>query len=361
MKVYLVGGAVRDKLMGLPVKECDWVVVGATQEVMIGQGYKQVGKDFPVFLHPKTKEEYALARTERKTGHGYDGFTVHADPNITLEQDLLRRDLTINAIAEDTEGQLIDYFGGVNDIKNRILRHVSSAFEEDPLRLIRLCRFKARFPDFSIHPETMVLCQKMVKTGEIDHLTPERVWLEWQKVFRTGSPDQFIKALHQMQAWAVLMPEFNQIEEDMKRVKRAAETMKNDHLMATLGWYLKPEVQQAALQALRLPKNIIALSALARKINAYYLDNQLILTANELLDALYQWDVFRRPSRFKDAFKIVQATIDINQRASKLPNMIDEIVSVRLEISERQGLNGQEIAEVLYQKRLQRCQEALKN
>lgn len=360
MKVYLVGGAVRDKLMGLPVKECDWVVVGATPKKMIAQGYKQVGKDFPVFLHPKTKEEYALARTEKKTGHGYDGFTVHADPSVTLEQDLLRRDLTINAIAEDAEGKLIDYFGGEKDIKNRVLRHVSCAFEEDPLRLIRLCRFQARFPAFSIHPETIELCEKMVESGEIDYLTPERVWLEWQKVFRTGNPGLFIKVLNHMQAWAVLMPMFTQVNEDIKRIEQAARSIRDDRLMAVLGWYLTADTLQKALKALRLPKDILTLSRLVRDIYAYNQETQLVLTAEQLVDVLYRWDVFRRLSRFKDAFMIIQTIVDLDPKALDITEIAEDVVKVKLHESEMSGLSGKEIAAVLYQKRLQSCREALK-
>jgi len=173
---YLVGGAVRDRLLGLTVIDRDWVVVGATPDRMVAQGYTPVGKDFPVFLHPKTHEEHALARTERKQGHGYKGFVVMASPDVTLEEDLARRDLTINAMAEDEQGQVIDPYGGQRDLAARLFRHVSAAFVEDPVRILRLARFAARFTDFTVAPETAALMRDMVDAGEVDHLVPERVW-----------------------------------------------------------------------------------------------------------------------------------------------------------------------------------------
>ena len=183
MEVYLVGGAVRDALLGRPVTERDWVVVGATPEILLSQGYKPVGQDFPVFLHPGSGEEYALARTERKSGHGYHGFICDATPAITLEEDLLRRDLTINAMAQRPDGTLVDPYGGQADLENRVLRHVSAAFGEDPLRVLRVARFAARYAPlgFTIAPETLALMQRMSHDGEISHLTPERVWQETRK------------------------------------------------------------------------------------------------------------------------------------------------------------------------------------
>src|SRR3990170_6010589 len=177
MKIYLVGGAVRDKLLGLPVKDRDYVVVGGTPDEMVAKGFKPVGADFPVFLHPVTKEEYALARTERKSGHGYKGFKVYSAPDVTLEDDLRRRDLTINAIAEDDQGRIIDPFGGAEDLRRGVLRHVSPAFSEDPLRILRVARFAARFAGrgFRVAPETNELMRKIVKSGEVDHLVAERV------------------------------------------------------------------------------------------------------------------------------------------------------------------------------------------
>ena len=192
MKVYLVGGAVRDKLLGIPVKEKDWVVVGSTTQEMRDKGYKQVGKDFPVFINPKTGEEYALARTERKSGHGYTGFEFDTNPNVTLEEDLARRDLTINAIAQDEDGTLIDPFNGQEDIKNKKLRHVSDAFSEDPLRVLRVARFKANLKNFEITKETLQKIEKVVTSNEMKYLTGERIWLELTK---SHDPLRFFFAL----------------------------------------------------------------------------------------------------------------------------------------------------------------------
>lgn len=209
MRIYLVGGAVRDKLLGRPVADHDHVVVGAAPEQMLAQGFRPVGKDFPVFLHPQTGEEYALARTERKTGRGYHGFAFQADPGVTLEQDLARRDLTINAIAEDEHGALVDPHGGVRDLEARVLRHVSPAFVEDPVRLLRVARFAARFAPlgFVVAEETMALMRQMVRDGEVDHLVPERVWAETRKALGEAQPSAFLRVLREAGALAVLFPE----------------------------------------------------------------------------------------------------------------------------------------------------------
>lgn len=209
MKTYLVGGAVRDQLLGLKVKDRDWLVVGAAPETLLAQGFQQVGADFPVFLHPKTKEEYALARTERKNGLGYNGFICDFSPDVSLEQDLLRRDLTINAIAQDEKGEIFDPYSGVQDLENRILRHVSPAFREDPLRVLRVARFAARFHTFGfkIAPETMQLMQAMANSGELENLTAERVWLETQKAFATDNPHIYFEVLRNVGALSVLFPE----------------------------------------------------------------------------------------------------------------------------------------------------------
>jgi len=209
MRIYLVGGAVRDKLLGRPVTDHDHVVVGAHPEQMRELGYRPVGKDFPVFLHPQTSEEYALARTERKTGHGYHGFAFHADPSVTLEEDLARRDLTINAMAQAEDGSLVDPFHGKRDLDARLLRHVSPAFVEDPVRLLRVARFAARFAPlgFTVAPETMALMRQMVKNGEVDHLVPERVWQETRKALGEAQPSAFVRVLREAGALAVLFPE----------------------------------------------------------------------------------------------------------------------------------------------------------
>lgn len=211
MQIYAVGGAVRDKLLGLPVKDRDYVVVGSTPEAMTSLGYRPVGKDFPVFLHPYTHEEYALARTERKTGKGYKGFQVHADPDVTLEQDLARRDLTMNAIAEDEQGQLIDPYHGVNDIQARVLRHVSPAFSEDPVRILRAARFAARFTEFSVADETMALMRNMVEDGEVDALVPERVWQELAKGLMEQQPSRMFAVLRACGALQRILPELDRL------------------------------------------------------------------------------------------------------------------------------------------------------
>ena len=205
--IYTVGGAVRDALLGLPVKDRDYVVVGADPEQLQALGYQPVGKDFPVFLHPDTHEEYALARTERKTAPGYAGFTFHAAADVTLEQDLMRRDLTINAIAMDKQGNLIDPYGGQADIQNKIFRHVSSAFAEDPVRILRLARFAARFPDFTIASETMQLMHTMVQAGEVDALVPERVWQELSRGLMEKKPSRLFQVLQECGALQKILPE----------------------------------------------------------------------------------------------------------------------------------------------------------
>ena len=206
MEIFLVGGAVRDALLGLPVKDRDWVVTGSTPETMLAAGYEQVGRDFPVFLHPQTHEEYALARTERKAGQGYTGFVCHAAPDVTLEQDLLRRDLTINAIAQSADGHYIDPWDGQNDIARRILRHVSPAFNEDPLRVLRVARFAARFADFTVADETMALMRQMVDDGEVDHLVAERVWQELARGLMEERPSRMFEVLRDWQQAHRLCP-----------------------------------------------------------------------------------------------------------------------------------------------------------
>jgi tRNA nucleotidyltransferase (CCA-adding enzyme) len=211
MKMWMVGGAVRDALLGLPVNDRDWVAVGATPQEMADLGYTPVGKDFPVFLHPQTKEEVALARTERKSAPGYRGFTIHADPNVTLEEDLLRRDLTINAIAQAEDGTLVDPYDGQKDLRAKLLRHVSPAFAEDPVRILRVARFAARFSDFSVAPETNVLMQQMVQEGEVDALVPERVWQELARGLMENKPSRMFEVLRACGALARLLPEVDRL------------------------------------------------------------------------------------------------------------------------------------------------------
>ena len=211
MKMWMVGGAVRDALLGLPVNDRDWVVVGATPQALVDAGYTPVGKDFPVFLHPETKEEVALARTERKSAPGYRGFTIHADASVTLEDDLLRRDLTINAMAQAEDGTLIDPHGGQRDLREKTLRHVSPAFAEDPVRILRVARFASRFADFSLAPETTALMRQMVDAGEVDALVPERVWQELARGLMEQKPSRMFEVLRGCGALARLLPEVDRL------------------------------------------------------------------------------------------------------------------------------------------------------
>ena len=236
MKVYLVGGAVRDQLLGFPVKDRDWIVVGATPATLLSLGYQQVGKDFPVFLNPKTKEEYALARTERKAGAGYTGFICDFSPTITLEQDLIRRDLTINAMAQSEDGEIIDPYGGKQDLENRILRHISPAFSEDPLRVLRVARFAARYNSlgFKIASETLALMSELAQSGELQHLTAERVWLETEKALNEKNPEIYFETLHKTGALRVLFPEIDALYGVPNPVKHHPEVDSFIHTMLVL-------------------------------------------------------------------------------------------------------------------------------
>lgn len=234
MQIYEVGGAVRDALLGLPVSDRDWVVVGSTPEEMIQQGFLPVGKDFPVFLHPRTREEHALARTERKTARGYHGFAFHADAGVTLEQDLARRDLTINAMARSAQGQLVDPYGGQRDLQARVLRHVTEAFREDPVRILRLARFAARFHDFSIAPETLGLMREMVAEGEVDALVAERVWQELARGLMEERPSRMFEVLRECGALARLLPEVDRLWGVPQRADHHPEVDTGVHLMMVL-------------------------------------------------------------------------------------------------------------------------------
>ncbi|HHP2710941.1 TPA: multifunctional CCA addition/repair protein [Haemophilus influenzae] len=236
MKVYLVGGAVRDKLLGLPVKDRDWIVVGTDPATLLSLGYQQVGKDFPVFLNPKTKEEYALARTERKSSAGYTGFICDFSPTITLEQDLIRRDLTINAMAQSEDGEIIDPYGGKQDLENRILRHISPAFSEDPLRVLRMARFAARYHSlgFKIASETLALMTELALSGELQHLTAERVWLETEKALNEKNPEIYFETLHKTGALSVLFSEIDALHGVPNPVKHHPEVDSFIHTMLVL-------------------------------------------------------------------------------------------------------------------------------
>jgi tRNA nucleotidyltransferase (CCA-adding enzyme) len=234
MQTYIVGGAVRDALLGLPVNDRDWVVVGATPQQLIAAGFLPVGKDFPVFLHPETREEYALARTERKTAAGYHGFAFHAEPSVTLEQDLARRDLTVNAMAQDLNGRIVDPFHGRKDLEQRVLRHVTQAFREDPVRILRLARFAARFSDFSVAPETMHLMREMVAAGEVDALVAERVWQEIARGLMEAKPSRMFEILRECGALAKLLPEVERLWGVPQRADYHPEVDTGVHLMMVM-------------------------------------------------------------------------------------------------------------------------------
>ena len=252
MKTYIVGGAVRDRLLGLPVADRDHVVVGATPDDMVALGYQPVGKDFPVFLHPHSHEEYALARTERKSGHGYKGFTVYAAPEVTLEEDLRRRDLTINAMAEDEAGALIDPYGGQRDLAARVFRHVSEAFAEDPVRILRIARFAARLTEFSVAAETNALMRQMVDNGEVDALVPERVWQEVARGLMESQPSRLFLVLRNCGALARLFPEIDRLFGVPQPPEHHPEVDTGVHVMMVIDW--------AARQGLSLPVRFAALT-----------------------------------------------------------------------------------------------------
>ncbi len=252
MKTYIVGGAVRDRLLGLPVVDRDYVVVGATPEQMVALGYLPVGKDFPVFLHPDTRAEYALARTERKSGMGYKGFTVHAAPDVTLEEDLSRRDLTINAMAEDDDGVLIDPYGGQRDLATQTFRHVSEAFAEDPVRILRMARFAARLTGFAVAAETNALMQRMVENGEVDALVPERVWQEVARGLMETQPSRMFQVLRDCGALARLFPEIDRLFGVPQPPEHHPEIDTGVHVMLVVDW--------AARQGFSLPVRFAALT-----------------------------------------------------------------------------------------------------
>ncbi|HWI38637.1 MAG TPA: multifunctional CCA tRNA nucleotidyl transferase/2'3'-cyclic phosphodiesterase/2'nucleotidase/phosphatase [Burkholderiales bacterium] len=300
MRTYVVGGAVRDELLGLPVQDRDHVVVGSTPQEMERLGYKPVGKDFPVFLHPETHEEYALARTERKSGRGYKGFTVHASPEVTLEEDLQRRDLTINAMAKADDGTIIDPFGGRNDLKKRILRHVSDAFVEDPVRILRTARFAARF-GFSIAPETLALMKRMVDSGEADYLVPERVWQEFSKGLMEDEPERMFELLEATGAQQKLFPELRE---------RVGISGSLPVRFARLAWPLKESEVQALCERLKPPGEVRELALLACR-NRVALRASRLATPQALLELLRRADGLRRPERFQQLVEVAQRDVPV--------------------------------------------------
>jgi len=397
MEVYLVGGAVRDELLGVPVKERDWVVVGATPAELERRGFRPVGRDFPVFLHPQTREEYALARTERKTGPGYRGFEVHCAPEVTLEEDLGRRDLTINAMARDRDGRLVDPYGGLSDLEERRLRHVSAAFTEDPVRILRVARFAARFAGlgFTVARETNDLMREMVAAGEVDALVPERVWQETHRALAEPRPDAFLEVLRGCGALARIYPEIDALwgvpqperwhpevdtGEHMLRVMRQAARLTDNPrvrfaaLMHDLGKGMTPpelwprhighEERGATLvrrlsERLRIPTDFRHLAELTARWHGLA-HRALELRPATILQLLEHCDAFRRPERFREF--LVACEADFRGRpgwearpypeAELLASALDAASDVSVGADERRGLDGEQIGALLRRKRV---------
>lgn len=402
MQIYLVGGAVRDKLLGLPVKDRDWVVVGATPGQMLELGYKPVGKDFPVFLHPDTKEEYALARTERKSGKGYKGFSFHTDLDVTLEEDLQRRDLSINAMAEDEAGNLIDPYNGSADIRSKQLRHVSPAFNEDPLRVLRVARFAATL-GFKVAPETMDLLKQMSSSGELEALVPERVWTETEKALAGRYPGRYILVLRACQALAVLFPELERLFGIPQPAKYHPEIDSGLHtimclnqaarltdepvvrfatLMHDLGKGTTPESEwpnhhgheargaklvDKVCDRFRIPNKY---RELARMVARYHLDCHRIqqMKPETVLKKLEQLDAFRRPERLDDFLLACEA--DARGRAGLEDNdypqsdFFRQALAAANEVDsqslQQQGFEGKALGREITQQRIKKIAQ-LKN
>lgn len=397
MQIYKVGGAVRDRLLGIPFSDTDWVVVGASADDMLAQGYRPVGADFPVFLHPKTGEEYALARTERKSGRGYGGFTFYASPDVTLEEDLIRRDLTINAMAEDTDGNVIDPYHGQKDLEARLLRHVSPAFAEDPLRVLRVARFAARYAPlgFTVAPDTLALMRELSESGELEALTAERSWKEISRALMESRPDVFIQVLRDCGALAVLMPEVDALFGVPQPPQHHPEVDTGEHVLAVLRECAKHEqplsVRWACLvhdvgkrktreeqwpkhhahEHLGLPL-IDAINArfkvprdcqeLARLVGEYHTHchRALELRPNTLLELLQTLDVYRRPQRFEEF--IAASEMDARGRhgledraypqADYLRGAAQAARSVAVQPLLEKGYKGAELGEALKRERL---------
>lgn len=361
MKIYLVGGAVRDKLLGLPVKERDYVVVGAEEADLLKQGYQQVGKEFPVFLHPKTREEYALARAERKTRPGYKGFTVDAAKTVTLEEDLKRRDLTINAMAETTQGELIDPYHGKQDLEKKILRHVSDAFAEDPVRILRIGRFLARYAHlgFTVAPETTALMKQMVLSGEVNALVAERVWKELERALGEDNPEKFFEVLDHCGALTILFPEFGDKAQNCRALVNATRLTTDTDVRFAALLFSSSEIN-ALCRHLRAPNHY---QQLAKMVNRFY---QTALTANTLsdealLELFIKLDIFRRPERFE---KFLQSCAAIADTLSHQTFNIDWLRSAAeaarsfpVQTLLDRGLDGAELAAELKIKRQEKIAE----
>ena len=377
MKIYLVGGAVRDKILGIPVNDKDYLVVGSTPEEMMKLGYKAIGKDFPVFLHPDTKQEYALARTEKKVGKGYHGFKFYTSPDVTLEEDLGRRDITINALAEDEDGNVYDPFNGKADIKNKIIRHVSDAFIEDPLRVLRVARFAALDVEFKIQVETLALMKKMVSSGELKYLSVERVVAEVSKGLEGGNPDIMIHYLCECGALNEVFPGLNpDPNQSLDFVSLGLALKKTPHSLAPeskiimlllVPYFSKhylPETYKGWIKQQEYLLKYLKISSMYIKIfnniknEEIHLKSFLILGAEDKLDCLYRLDFFRRPNitleilniipLFYKEFKITTSPfVGLNKFLSLYSNEISQLKS-ELDTSK----SGDEIKEFVYQERL---------
>ncbi|MFN3234348.1 MAG: multifunctional CCA tRNA nucleotidyl transferase/2'3'-cyclic phosphodiesterase/2'nucleotidase/phosphatase [Gammaproteobacteria bacterium] len=359
MKIYLVGGAVRDALLGRKIKERDWVVVGATPKELLAQGFQQVGKDFPVFIHPETGEEYALARTERKIGKGYTGFECDASPNVTLEEDLLRRDLTINAMAQTNDGDIIDPYHGQRDLKEKYLRHVSPAFVEDPLRVLRLARFAARFPQFSVADETMAMMKTIVAEGEMKALTPERVWVETRKALEESAPQRYFEILFSCHAAKDVFPELS--KNMISRVSEIAEkTSDTIARFVAVVFDLEVVTLRQLVQRYKIPNeyNDMAHLVLANFENYR---NIPMKEAEAILDFLIRVDAFRRTGRFKLCLEII-ALFDsgIENKNRDMLAIVEAINQTKVDSESFKGLSGPEIADKIYQQRVKRICSMLK-
>ncbi len=361
MEIYLVGGAVRDTLLGLPVVERDWVVVGAQPQDLLNLGYRPVGKDFPVFLHPETKEEYALARTERKTGPGYKGFHFYTAPDVTLEEDLKRRDLTINAIAQSLDGKIIDPYHGQQDLQQRILRHVSPAFTEDPVRILRIARFAARFGDFTIAPETQRLMQEMVQLGEVNALVAERVWQEWQTALSEHWPARFFTVLAECQALAILFPELQNNAAGLQALQKAAECSAALPVRFAVLCHALPLKSIQSLARYRIPKEYLELALLVARYHESF-QSVMHQEAEGLLQLLEAVDAFRRVERlelFLSSCEIMDMSDTALAKSQRLRKAFGLAAAIDPTPIVLQGLKGPEIGKAIRQKQLQIISEGL--
>ena len=371
MEIYLVGGAVRDQMLKLPVKERDWVVVGASGQDLIDLGYRAVGKAFPVFLHPKTGEEYALARTERKTGRGYYGFECYAAADVSLVDDLKRRDLTINAIAQSADGEIIDPYGGCEDLKSSVLRHVSPAFTEDPLRVLRVARFAARFHKlgFKIAEETKVLMQQMVASKEVDHLVADRVWQEMNRALDGENPEIFIQVLDQCGAWSVLFPQLIIQPEALRQFASVNQHFKSAKLnFAALTLLLKIDIEQfdALSQHYPLPRAYDHLARLLIRFYPLFLQST-VKTSAAILTLFEKTDAYRRVDRFKEFLTVSecvareQGEVFDSHHADFLQQALESVNQIKMKDIINKKMQGPQIKQAVQQARQQKLQQYLLN